>query len=217
MLKIEILRDYGFIEEFPQEWWFDDYQWKIDQDPESEDATKLNFKWHSKRMRPNDRTYEQFVTQMNRQMKRLRKIRNLATYNADEVTKDIPEHELKLIWEFLEANILGYSMAVEAALKEFEPSSSDESDTADDVEGTCSNPAMEVNASHYDELEVEYDDLDWSPLGTCDSDEIMKFRGYEVVEDLETTYQDVVFKINEKTDDVCMDIERVLQICSCYR
>lgn len=76
----------------------------------------------------------------------------------------------------------------------------------------CFPPMM----NHYDEMEDEADELDYiSP--TCDNSEWMQFKGYETLEDLQTSYQHALFNRHNETGDVCMDIDEIVQICSSYR
>jgi spermidine synthase len=80
--------------------------------------------------------------------------------------------------------------------------------------GVCSN-AIDIG-SHYDTLEYEVDDLDYvSP--TCDNEDIMQFEDYETIDTGKTNYQMLNFAIQKEEDDICMDLDDIVQICSNYR
>lgn len=180
-----------------------DFQFTID---EAKDGSKT-FKWHRKNMKPDDNDYEQFLAFMHRQIRRLRRIRNQSKFNPN--IEKIPKSQLETLWSFLEANIVAINMAIKNVEEEFVKKGDDEEDIED-------NSAVQINGSHYDVLGEEYDDLDYSSP-SCDNKDIMDFEMYDVTEELKTNYQQLNFAINPDNEDICMDIEDIIQICSCYR
>jgi hypothetical protein len=80
--------------------------------------------------------------------------------------------------------------------------------------GVCSNTVG--IGSHYDPLDYEMDDLDYIAQ-TCDNEDIMQFEEYDEIDDKKTNYQMLNFMINPYEDDICMDLDDVVQICSKYR
>lgn len=98
-----------------------------------------------------------------------------------------------------------------------------------DRQGTCKNDEdfggcmapidiapLLANSSHYDTLEWEFDDLDYL-VPTCNNRQIMRFANHDQVEWIETHYQDLNFMEKKDSDDMCMDLDNIVQICDNYR
>ncbi|CAJ1959647.1 unnamed protein product [Cylindrotheca closterium] len=220
----EILRDYGFVEEYPQRWYYNNLggtiQFDIDEDEETGEVKIVD--WPT-RFIPKDEYLRYARVWVRRQLRRQRRIQNL-NFHRTKWPK-IPEREWQIIWDFHKGNTLALELAREFLDKQYEQVKLESQGGA----LQCSSPgdaacATNVTAAltyeegdhHYDLLKYEPDDLDYiSP--TCDNGEVMMFHDYTHLESLQTNYQPVGFEYNEEMDDVCMDIDNIVQICSCYR
>ena len=184
-----------------------------------------------------------------RRLKRVKNIDiNLLMKNQDH---EIPENELDTIIQFLDANVVAMTAALESLGPSPPPGTvtttradsheagtwdDDEDEEEDDDEdedgvgedtckadedfGGCMAPIdiapLIENSTHYDSLGWEFDDLDYQ-TPTCDNRELMRFLDFDDVEFLKTNYQDLNFMRKESTDDTCMDLDNIVQICSNYR
>eukprot|EP00536_Pseudo-nitzschia_multiseries_P016027 jgi/Psemu1/263354/estExt_Genewise1Plus.C_10040002 len=211
----EILRDYGFVEHYPQRWHYmeEDFQFDIDQ---VEDG-KFIVTW-DKEDRPDKgdgKLMEQTRVWFRWEIRRLKRIKNIEwAIGYEGKDHGIPDHELQNIFKFLDANII----AMTAALESLGPSPPP--GTADDDFGGCMTPidiaTLLENSTHYDNLEWEFDDLDYQ-YPTCNNRHLMRFSDFDDVEFMKTHYQNLNFMRKESTDDTCMDLDNIVQICSNYR
>ena len=240
----EILRDYGFVEYMPQRWHYmeEDFQFDLD---EIEDG-KLIVTWDEED-RPDKgdgKLMEQTRVWFRWEIRRLKRIKNIE-WNIGYKGKDhgISQPELDTIFSFIDANIVAMTAAVESlgpsplqgtvlttkADSHGEDDDDEEKEEEEDTEGTCKKDedfggCMEpidiapliANSSHYDTLEWEFDDLDYQ-VPTCNNRALMKFNDFKDIEFLKTHYQDLNFMKKESTDDMCMDLDNIVQICSNYR
>lgn len=245
----EIFRDYGFIEPMPQRWHYMEEGFQFDLD-EIEDG-KLIVTWDEEERpaKKDDKLIEQCRVWFRWELRRLKRIKNIE-WNIGYKDKDhgISDAELYLTFEFIDANIV----AMTAALETLGPSppegfvlttkadshleekkdedDDDEEDYEDgDAQGTCKKDEdfggcmapidivpLLANSSHYDTLEWEFDDLDYL-VPTCNNRGIMRFADHDSVEFLETHYQDLNFMERKETNDMCMDLDNIVQICDNYR
>ncbi|KAL3914815.1 MAG: hypothetical protein SGILL_005941 [Bacillariaceae sp.] len=238
----DMLRDYGFIEYFPQRWHFinNEIEFDLDEDENGE----LELRW-IEQPRPHDlKSREQIKIELKWEIQRLRRFKNIDwKFSLKERYHGIPRHELDTIWQFVDANIIAMSVALEALgpmtttpitttkadadqkddVVETVKLESPKQKCADDAEGSCSASALYEdlapftgNGSHYDPLNWEFDDLDYQ-ASTCDNREIMKFHDFYQLEVSKTSYQQMTFLEKPSTDDVCMDLDKIVQICANYR
>mmetsp|Transcript_11670 Transcript_11670/g.24673 ORF Transcript_11670/g.24673 Transcript_11670/m.24673 type:complete len:1268 (-) Transcript_11670:237-4040(-) len=243
----EILRDYGFVEHYPQRWHYmeEDFQFDLDQ---IEDG-KLIVTWDTEdRPEKGDgKLMEQTRVWFRWEIRRLKRIKNIeweiGYKNKDHGIKDT---ELETIFRFLDANIIAMTAALESlgpsppqgtvtttkadshGEEDEEKDEGDDDDTsydastckADEDFGGCMSPIdiapLLANATHYDNLEWEFDDLDYQ-YPTCNNKSLMRFSDFEDLEFLKTNYQNLNFMRKSGTDDTCMDLDNIVQICSNYR
>ena len=86
------------------------------------------------------------------------------------------------------------------------------------IVGSCEAQMIDDHGVHYDDLKFEEDDLDYI-FPTCETTQLLEFYDYEELEELKTSYQKLWF-MERKLDgeeDICMNLENTLQICSNYR
>jgi len=151
------------------------------------------------------------IVWLRRQIRRLQQVRNIDYINGNP---GIPEHEWNLAWAFQKANIQAMTLAA-ASLEAIELDITDETQILALVSAIKSKQ-ITANNSHYDILEWEFDDLDYT-APHCDNRKSLSFPGHVIVEELETHYQKLLFAIHTMTLDVMMDLDGVLQISSNYR
>lgn len=178
------------------------------------------------------------------EIRRLKRIKNINVNGLLAEDYDIPDHELETISKFIDANIIAMTAALESLGPSPPPGTvtttradswgvptddDDEEEDDDEDENTCKAdedfggcmapidiaPLIE-NSTHYDNLEWEFDDLDYQ-APTCNNRELMRFLDFNDVEYLKTNYQNLNFMRKESTDDICMDLDNIVQICSNYR
>ena len=245
LLFSEILRDYGFVEHFPQRWHYmeEDFQFDIDQ---IEDG-KLIVTWDEddRPTKLDGKLMEQCRVWFRWEIRRLKRIKNLDLYMLTKHgDHGIPENELETIIQFIDANVVAMTAALaslgpspppgtvtttRADLHSIEDDDEYADEDDDEIEGTCKadedfGGCMEPidiaqimkNSTHYDDLEWEFDDLDYQ-YPTCNNRHLMTFSDFADVEFLKTNYQDLNFMRKESTDDTCMDLDNIVQICSNYR
>jgi spermidine synthase len=205
---LEILRDYGFVESFPQIWHYlgGDMQFELDV---NEDGG-FDLKWMAKRI-PNNDDRPGSIVWLHRQIRRLRQVRNV---NYKDGNPGMPEREWTMAWEFQRANIQAMTVAA-ASLEAIEAGKTDDKEMSELQSGILVSD-FEEDASHYDKLDWEFDDLEYV-APTCNNKELMKFHDHVVVEELKTHYQSLNFAIHPGTMDVVMDLDNIVQISSNYR
>jgi spermidine synthase len=180
------------------------------------------------------------------QIRRLNRIKNIDINDLKEQDHDIPEDQLETISRFIDANVVAMTAALESLGPspppgtvtttradsygseddEDEEKDEEEDDTkegtckADEDFGGCQAPidiaALIENSTHYDNLEWEFDDLDYQ-VPSCNNRHLMRFDDFDDIEFLKTNYQELNFMRKESTDDTCMDLDNIVQICSNYR
>ncbi|KAG7346581.1 spermine synthase [Nitzschia inconspicua] len=208
----EMLRDYGFVEQYPRRFhYMDEYQFDLEQ---NDDGT-LQVIW-DKVYRPKSRNNkERTKNWMRKQIRRLLKLK-LGDWNFDyDEKKDelgMTRSEWNTIWEFVDANIAAMRAAMDSL--EDKKESSQTCSSSQSEEGTCDA----VVSSHYDMLEEEWDDLPYAQ-DTCNFHTWMQTykKQYPVIETLDTEYQALQFKEHPGADDICMELDKIVQICSNYR
>jgi spermidine synthase len=211
----EILRDYGFVEDYPQRWHYmaTDMQFEID---ENEDTGEIELTW-DEHIQPSDDDHESKLF-LRRQIRRLRRIKNIEY--KDGKPEAMADHEWDISWKFQQANIVAMTAAIKS-LEEMDQGeyAKDKTCSAADLE-LCLNVTKDMEAKapkpHYDALGFEADDLDYNSPN-CDNNEIMRFADHDVVAQISTHYQTLNFAIHPETKDVVMDLDDIVQISSNYR
>jgi spermidine synthase len=190
----EILRDYGFVEQYPQRWFFGGrLAFLLDED----EAGSVQLRWLTKN--PPTEDEDDFL------LKALERLSEFEEVELAAPNPDIPSKELEVMKTYVNATM----NAMKLALAKMNVSFFDESQC--DTEGGSCN------------LEMRYDDLGWMEddinyaVYTCDTDESMDMSGFAVLESLHSHYQKLDFYKDPKNDNVCFDISSVIQMCGSYR
>jgi hypothetical protein len=148
------------------------------------------------------------------QIRRLLRLK-LVDWNFDyEEKKDeigMTRSEWDTIWKFVDANVVAMKAAIDS-LEDKQESSATCSSTEGE-EGTCAAGFSLAASSHYDLLEEEWDDLPYAQ-DTCEFQKWMKGykKKYPVIEKLQTEYQALEFKEHPGHDDICMELDKIVQV-----
>lgn len=213
----ELFRDKGIVEQFPQ-------RWVIDVDSigfelqEDEDTGNIKVIWIIPL--PHLEGYlNEFIKRLESSVVHLHSVRSRAFNLYLDQVHDWDEWDYIWAYHRALANALAYAHndIDEVAETHYLPIFSETGDEVCTMKssqriGECLSPMF----NHYDDLDDEPDDLDYISA-TCDNNEWMEFNGYEIQEDLRTSYQHAVFNQHNETGDICMDIDDIVQICSSYR
>jgi len=241
----EILRDYGFVEYFPQRWHYMEEEFHFDLD--QIEGGKLIVTWdeEDRPAKSDEKLMEQCRVWFRWEIRRLKRLKNIDIGILKEQGHDFPEDELETIVRFLDANVVAMTAALESLGPSPAPGSvtttradswnvDDEEDDEDEDEdeekegvckadedfGGCLAPVdiapLIENSTHYDNLEWEFDDLDYQ-VPSCNNKHLMMFDDFDGIEFINTHYQELNFMRKESTDDTCMDLDNIVQICSNYR
>lgn len=213
----EILRDYGFVERMPQRWHYEmptHYQFDLDED----DDGAITLTWHSKLRPKSEEKKQKAKLWIRRQLRRLRRIKNVEwSYSFEEQDHGMTKYEWDTISEFFEGNIVALTMAYESLTAELEDEDlevQEQSCSASDMgeDGSCASEWIpSQNDSHYDPLDFEEDDLAYH-LYTCDTTDAFAQTGFDLLEKTQSAYQLVKFKEKKETNDVCMNLDKIIQV-----
>jgi spermidine synthase len=196
----EILRDYGFVENYPQRWFFGRrLSFEIDQIYDEDDMPTGEFTINWLDKKPKKKAIRWLV-------KTLDHLNDFEAMELESVDKDIPPGELTVIKAFHKALM----NAIQMALKHWKVEIQQLSGDCKEGDDSCA-------------LSARYDDLGWRPddLGyavyTCDTSVSMSYKGFEKLESFKSHYQKVDFWKDPKNDNVCLDISNIIQMCGSYR
>ena len=205
------------VQPMPQKWIFFDEEVifeldELDDDEKEDEDDKIGIYWNTEL--PQEGGYrDELRKKLKKHVFRLVRTRNWA-FNLmwNDGNPDIPENEWNMIWMYHQAMTDALSLAYNSIVVD------DVLPNSWEGEQTCSaeNPTSLECGYHYDMLQDEEDDLDYTSP-TCNLEDYLYFTDYETAEELDTSYQEVIFNVQPETGDVCMDLDTILQICSSYR
>ncbi|GKY96146.1 hypothetical protein MPSEU_000574600 [Mayamaea pseudoterrestris] len=201
----ELLREHGFVEDYPQRWILSDENVvSFDLVPETivgmDGATmkQISVKWIDKR--PSRKSFAYMKNQLQR----------LADFCETELVSldpSIPPQELDVILQYLDATTTALSLAINAS-----PSSHTSSIDCRDT-NTCDLDRFDRYESLVPKQEVWGDERP----ATCNSKREYVFNTWETIDEVNSRYQGVTFSVNNQINDMCFDLDNVVQICSSYR
>jgi spermidine synthase len=190
----EILRDFGFVELYPQRWYFGRrLYFDLIQDPEDKTIT---VKWMDKKPK------KKALNWMAMQLERLQDIYLGEKDIYSVLLKQVPPHELRVIEEYHQAAMNAMTHALEywgRSVKKCDPN-----------DATC---AMQ---SRYDELDFRPDLMDYN-VDTCDTSVSLNFKGFKKLDDLNSHYQHMEFFQDPKNFNTCFELTNIVQMCGSYR
>jgi hypothetical protein len=147
------------------------------------------------------------------QIRRLLRLK-IVDWNSDyDEIKDIDmtRSEWDTIWKFVDANV----EAMRAAMDSLQDNDNSQDTCLNDAgtEGSCTVPVAVAANSHYDMLDKQWDDLPYAQ-DTCEFRRWMKGykANYPVIEKTQTMYQALIFKEHPGHDDICMELDKIVQV-----
>jgi hypothetical protein len=227
---LEIFRDYGFVEDYPQRWDLDDdfdikfdlIEETIDENPaDGQPQSRIRLVWVD---RPDEKDAINEVKRgLKKELRRLYRVRHLIwtdVAKSGSPTAGLPRREWESIWEYHQAAVNAISYAINELADSEEEKVPVESGVGGDDKGSSSRSMTctieSCGGDHYSELVEEPDDIRYNKP-TCYNRPTMRFPDYFMLEHIKTHYQILNFAFRETDGDICMDLEDTLQICSCYR
>jgi len=198
----EILRDYGFVEQYPQRWTLFDGRISFEL---AEDATTkaLQVTWFRDGSEPDDAGLDYLNTKLEKLASF--KEKNIETNHSILVTNDEPSpNEFKLVVQYHTALATAITKALESV----------EHDEYNHclVENVCPT----ILTDRYDELGYREDDTNYN-ISPCDNSEIFEFSTYDDIGTIQSPYQLIEFFHDPTSLDTCFSIDGTTQICDSYR
>eukprot|EP00588_Corethron_pennatum_P008717 CAMPEP_0194273046 /NCGR_PEP_ID=MMETSP0169-20130528/6456_1 /TAXON_ID=218684 /ORGANISM="Corethron pennatum, Strain L29A3" /LENGTH=1122 /DNA_ID=CAMNT_0039015869 /DNA_START=71 /DNA_END=3436 /DNA_ORIENTATION=- len=193
----EVFRDYGFVEELPQRWFFEEQELGFEVDENREVS------W----------IYDPPTAAGSFLRDARVALEAAAGTIAERATHDtVPDGEFAKIKEYHEAL---YQAVLLAATK---VSEDEVTCSMSGEEQTCTVlPNRYVDLTR-DTAEIDLsEDWDEDEIEFCDQETIMDFDGYKDVEDKRSMYQRINTFYNNETKDTCFILEETVQICTNYR
>jgi len=201
----EILRDYGFVENFPQTWIFHDIGvgFRVDQIEEGNniESTVNLVEWVGEDPDDNDilKLQERLASVI--QMKET----VLATHDPN-----VAENEWTTIKQYADA----LEVALSVGVKTYQDGEVDSCLQSNDCSFSLDRYA------DLDENRITYTD-DTYNIDTCDLDaQFAKFGpegSFELLDDIQSQYQHIEFSWDPNNRDTCMSLDDIVQICDSYR
>ncbi|GAX21114.1 hypothetical protein FisN_1Lh211 [Fistulifera solaris] len=207
----EILRDYGFVEQYPQRWIFHQYDnlgFELDEVEHTNEAGEVN-----KVMQVTwlfDEPPDDGIEFLEGELLRLEDV-----YRAEfQEELNVPANEELLCRQFLDALMNAIAHAIESA-NDLDHQCTDMTNNAS---GSCEVllEGDESRRPRYDALQEERDHLDYTSY-LCKQGRTMEFPKYKVLEVTKSLYQKIAFFHNPENKDTCFELDTVVQICGSYR
>jgi len=219
----EIFRDYGFIEQFPQSWIFNDLDLGFRVDVADEDAKDYQGVTVADADNDNDddgnKLYvltewidgEPDYEDIRAINKKLEYIIHQKKLLADRKKhKDVPDHEWNQMVKYMDSMELGIKVALQ-----WDKAKS--GNHACVIDGTCT-----VDFDRYTDLDETYKTTneEYYSHKTCDIN--TQFRvfddgTFDEIDSFKSQYQQINFLYNPLDRDTCMDLDDTVQICDAYR
>lgn len=200
----DFIRDYGFVEQYPQRWNIDSswIMFEVDEvlDENGENLGALEVIWFSD---PPEFSGRHFL---HGQLRRLQRMYDDVLARAALLESD---HEKRVIVNFYDA----LSTALDVAIISSTALEEEEEEEASANNYTCTtNDSDEERCSISSQLYM-YDDLLEAPYGVeysldfCDFSVAHDRERYEVVEEYRSHYQTLTYRYSKKDDDTCLYLD----------
>lgn len=189
----EILRDYGFVEQYPTRWALKGrFRFTVDQTgPNGEPEIK----WLVKK-KP---TKTEHIRDA---LKRLEEF----DVNWSSLSSPVPSHERNTIELYRAALVEALSLALK-----------DLGDLGkEDEKEDCGDSQQCAITTRYDDLGPAEDPIGYG-VYICDTKKSMSFKGFKKIDKRKSHYQKLYFLKDPKNENVCFDIGDIIQICGSYR
>jgi|UniRef100_A0A8J9RY90 spermidine synthase len=199
----EILRDYGFVELYPQRWLFPDQKISFDIDEklneEGKPTGEMIIHWNGLT-----------ATTLDFLEKQIRRLDFFAETELRSRDVEVLDYE----WDTINQYHQALSIAMKEAARHLaSQSKTGVKTTCSDGEGTCA-----LTSTIYDSLEQEEVEA-WAAYRpeTCKFKDLFKFDTWSVTEEIKSPYQKIAFFSDPTMKDTCFELDAIVQICTSYR
>jgi len=202
----ELLRDYGFVERYPQRWVFEDADdqdaiFDIDKvyNADGSPTDDLKLTWVE--------GYQLATKNVPFFTEQLQRLQDLGETLFAAKDPNVPDHEWQCLSEFRGAYVTAIRMALEEA--------------GHDIDQTCQDGSCVLTSSRYDpSFDQEKPEI-WDrfrPI-TCKDFEEFGVSFWEETDVIESPYQKITYLENPTftPPDTCLMLDTVWQICTSYR
>jgi len=193
----ELLRDYGFIENFPQRWIIQNEQFSFDIDEVYNSngiATgELALTWLEDNF--------EYIDLIDKELTRLE---NMSATHFEIRNLDVPDNEWEVALQFYNAYTVALSLAIEKA--------NGYDDKTCPKKGECSFSSN----NRYIDLHHKPDPHNYNDKA-CDHHGAMLFPDYLLLETIKSPYQELSFFRDPQNSETCFDLDSTVQICTSYR
>jgi len=193
----EILRDYGFVEQYPQRWIVaETVGFEVFDRGDDMDGNNLDISWifgHGE-----EKAYD--VLHNTLRGLKLFQDRSAGLELVDESI--LPRNELEIIRNYHQAFTKAVSLALIAFIEEGKECKGDE---------FCSvaNTRYKSLMEDAEKVKINYK--------VCDRDHFYDFEGYYQIDEVKTTYQTINTMHHPTTKETCFDLDDTVQQCTGYR
>ena len=205
----EILRDHGFVEQYPQSWIFPsiDVAFRIDEVMDDEENATGEFKV-SEWIEGGEVDDEESVEALKDLLEEVVERKELL---LDARDNKVPDNEWNIITAYANAMELAINVALDNAdIEDFECIEN----------GTCKIASLKRYAD-LDNSEDVVSDLTGLTWPTCDVDALMEQFDddgiFDLLEEVKSPYQHLSFMMRPDNKETCFDIDNTIQICDSYR
>ncbi|CAB9524624.1 Polyamine aminopropyltransferase [Seminavis robusta] len=220
----ELLRDYGFVEGFPQRWFF--HKQEIGFELDQLEGEDFRLTWLLPR--PHPKALEWLQGQLGR-LQDLPKtyLQNKAVFDRydalDENNGPMPPHEFETLQRYQQALIVAISECLKAAGVDVDKGCTDTTTTTDGASQTC---GLSASAKTYGNLDFHHPNEEyWNddrPMACAEGpngeNHPYHTNAYKTLQIIKSPYQEIEFFQNtDRNDDTCFQLDRVTQICTSYR
>ena len=192
----DILKDYGFVEQYPRRWRFETNKralvFELDQDPVT---NELQLTWLSKK--PTKYHIRFLHGHLNR-------LKDLEDYVNEQASQLDSSHERYVSLEYYEALKTALEYALLNAFEE-------------NVQQEC--PADSEACVAYDELDSVPEEMEFNH-DACDLQRILEEEYdpfYELIDFVQSFYQKIQFDYSEEKNDTCLYLNGGLHACTSFR
>jgi len=194
----QILKDYGFVEQYPRRFHMEQLAFEIDEDEESNEL-KVTF------LQGNPKAFQ--IKFIRAQLKRLK---SMSDYVSTEVQQLESDHERYTILEYYDA----LTTALDLVLRKVEANVEAKREAECPLEGGDDSQTCGIH--EYDSLEAV---PEWTKFNflICDLDRIRNDKKYHEVYHTKSRFQDVSFWYNPERDDTCLFLDKGVHACISFR
>lgn len=225
---VEIFRDYGFIEDYPQLWAIPEAHHSLsfeDDDGVEQHLTlngmemvfllvqdpvdgRIQLEWELDTIPAEVLPFWEFI--LRTRIQRLHRLKNIE-FPLTAQDYNIPQDEWDAIWKFHHAYSMAMKLAV-VALRDYITTQ----DSSSHLQGKLNGRTAENWEDHYTDFHVELDHIAYNEAD-CKSSEHTDFFTYQQYELERSNYQEMLWQYRAKDDDTCLHLDGMLQICTSYR